>query len=465
MSAFKIITSGLSSQLDTSVNGQDVYYAMLKNLCLYFDFPMASLYLFNEKRNGFLRVCEYQWVLGDEYPSFFGFNEGAVGRAATEKKQLTFPIQSEEFFYKITSAMGICSSTMFLEFPVIFGNCVKGIVEVLSLKDVREVDLEVFVNVMSYYAVILETLRGRKKVEELSAENKVLLKKNIFLEEYVLSINDNNELQEIKEILNVKNDANIKQDKTKVTVNQNNLGDDTEKDRTNYLASISHELRTPLNSLLLLSQMLLDNEEGNLTNDQMESIGVIYDSGKELLSLINDILDLSKIGSGKMEVNVDKVIVSTICSEIKKIFNPLAENNKLNFEVIVSDSAPKIVMTDHQKLMQILKNFIANALKFTKNGDVLLMIDKCERYINKKLVEYTMFSVKDTGIGISQDKLSMIFDAFCQADGSTSRQYGGTGLGLTIAKKTSQLLNGFIEVESEENVGTVFKLFLPNIKE
>jgi CheY-like chemotaxis protein/two-component sensor histidine kinase len=231
---------------------------------------------------------------------------------------------------------------------------------------------------------------------------------------------------------------------------------------------MSHELRTPLNSMLLLSRLLADNPEQNLSARQIEFAKTIHGAGSDLLALIDDILDLSKIEAGRVDVEPSEVAVADIRGYVEQAFAPQAEEKGLQFAVAAEPNLPLVMVTDAQRLQQILRNLVSNAVKFTDSGSVTLQIglgpdgkvygvptlDGARRVV--------AFTVKDTGIGISDDKLNLIFEAFQQADGTTSRKYGGTGLGLSISRELARLLGGMIEVSSQVNVGSTFTLYLPD---
>lgn len=229
------------------------------------------------------------------------------------------------------------------------------------------------------------------------------------------------------------------------------------KYKSEFLANMSHELRTPLNSILLLSRLLSENHGANLTNEQIEYAGVIQSSGNGLLTLIDEILDLSKIESGKMELDYNFVTLEEIGEEMKALFEPLARDKGISFIVELDPVLPKMIETDHLRLQQILRNLISNALKFTAHGTVTLQITSASPGIS--------FAVKDTGIGIIKDKQRTVFEAFQQADGSTRRKYGGTGLGLSISRELAKLLGGEIYLDSEEGKGSTFTLTIPTEKE
>ncbi|MDB4889856.1 MAG: ATP-binding region ATPase domain protein, partial [Gemmatimonadetes bacterium] len=240
------------------------------------------------------------------------------------------------------------------------------------------------------------------------------------------------------------------------------------KYKSEFLANMSHELRTPLNSLLILAKLLSDNKEGTLTPKQVEFSQTIYSSGTDLLNLINDILDLSKVEAGKMEVNAMEVPMRDIEAFTRRTFDPVAQQKGLGLTVDTQGDVPPTIHTDGQRLQQVLKNLLSNALKFTERGSVTLTIRKAEkgkRFASRILDQadtVIAFAVADTGIGIAKDKQQLIFESFQQADGTTSRKFGGTGLGLTISREIARLLGGEIRVDSAPGVGSTFTLFLPS---
>jgi PAS domain S-box-containing protein len=225
--------------------------------------------------------------------------------------------------------------------------------------------------------------------------------------------------------------------------------------KSQFLANMSHELRTPLNSLLILARLLADNAGGNLTPKQVQFAQTIYDSGMDLLSLINDLLDLAKIESGAITaLNMAPARLDQLCDDLERSFGQLAQDKGLEFRVSLAPAVPRVIRTDMPRLKQVLKNLLANAFKFTREGGVSLDISPAEP-------GRIAFAVTDTGIGIPADKQQIIFDAFQQADGTTARQYGGTGLGLSISRELTRLLGGEIRVVSEPGKGSTFTLYLP----
>jgi signal transduction histidine kinase/CheY-like chemotaxis protein len=241
------------------------------------------------------------------------------------------------------------------------------------------------------------------------------------------------------------------------------------KYKSEFLANMSHELRTPLNSLLILSKMLSENKDGNLRPEQIKFASTIYSAGCDLLSLINEILDLSKVEAGKMPIEPKTVDIFEVKESLDQSFRPVAEHKGLKFVLELDPEIPNVIYTDSIRLHQILKNLLSNAMKFTDHGSVSLRVRPETRRKNfsidtlNRAKHVVAFVVQDTGIGIPAEKQSLIFEAFQQADGTTSRKYGGTGLGLTISREIARLLGGVIEVDSTPGVGSTFTLYLPDM--
>ena len=244
------------------------------------------------------------------------------------------------------------------------------------------------------------------------------------------------------------------------------------KYKSEFLANMSHELRTPLNSILILSEMLAEKANGDYTEEEREFAKVIYTSGNDLMMLINDILDLSKVEAGKLEVFFNEANIREIAETVERSFLPMAEQKGLTFTVEIEEDLPSIFYTDEQRMQQIIKNLLSNAVKFTNKGSVSLKLEKVKNTKEKEALDQNVQSdfwmkivVEDTGLGIPQEKQDLIFEAFQQADGATARKYGGTGLGLSICREFAKLLGGFITLDSKENEGSVFTVYLPNLPE
>ncbi len=292
-----------------------------------------------------------------------------------------------------------------------------------------------------------QTQKLQASDEELRVQQEELMQSNKELEEKTKLVEEKNHAFNEKNNLLVAATTDLKRKADQLALSS--------KYKSEFLANMSHELRTPLNSILLLSKLLQDNLEENLSDDQIEYSAVINKAGNSLLELINDILDLSKIESGKMDVNAETLLLSKFIGDVQSLFNPLAKDREIEFNVIVNSDCPESFYTDKMRLDQVIKNLLSNAFKFSLKGKVTLTI-------SYNLADDTIsFSVLDTGIGIPKEKQGLVFEAFQQADGSTKRKYGGTGLGLSISKEIANLLGGEISLQSEAGVGSNFTFTIP----
>src|SRR5438045_1100445 len=308
---------------------------------------------------------------------------------------------------------------------------------------------------------------------ELEAQARTLRQSEELLKEQQEELQQVNEELEEKASLLAEQNAKVEQKNREVESARQALEEKAQqlalssKYKSEFLANMSHELRTPLNSLLILAKLLTENKDSNLTPKQVEFAQTIYSSGTDLLNLINDILELSKVEAGKMEVNATDVTIRDITDFVDRTFRPVAEQKSLSFSVDVAPESPSPIYTDGQRLQQVLKNLLSNAFKFTERGAVTLSIrraDKGRPFASRPLEradDVIAFGVKDTGIGIAREKQQLIFEAFQQADGTTSRTYGGTGLGLSISRELARALGGEIEVHSTRGRGSVFTLRVP----
>lgn len=391
------------------------------------------------------------------------FGEGLVGQCAkdrTTKKISNIPSN----YMKIASGLGEALPNHIYLLPIILDGEVMGVLELATLNDFSEVHEEMLEQAAKQLGIIIYRISRQMQVrqlleesqtlneelqsqsEELQLQQEELRTMNEELEaQYRHSEQKTKDLELIKEAL---------EEKTKQVLLSS-------KYKSEFLANMSHELRTPLNSLLILAQILLENKERNLTDKQMEYASTIHSAGKDLLQLINEILELSKIESGKVEVHIGEMDIREVLSFTKKQFDPIAEQKDVQLTVEVDNEVPNVIFSDEQKIYQIIKNLLSNAIKFTEEGSVHLKVAK----ENKSDEGYITFSVKDTGIGIAAENQKIIFEAFQQADGTTSRKYGGTGLGLSISKELAEILGGYITVNSKEGKGSLFTFFLPEVIE
>ncbi|MEW9053670.1 MAG: response regulator [Neobacillus sp.] len=392
--------------------------------------------------------------------------EGLVGQCAADGHTILLK-QVPENYIKVGSGLGSTNPSAIIIIPVLYEGEVLAVLELATLHDFSPLHQDLFEQTAEHLGITLNRIQKHKQVQALLEESQTLneelqtqAEELQVQQEELRTMNDELEAQynnlelKTKEIEQIKNALEIKNQEIIVG----------SKYKSEFLANMSHELRTPLNSLIILSQMLSENREGNLDEKQVEYASTIYSSGNDLLKLINEILDLSKIESGKMEVHQGEVILSELLTFTKRQFSPVAKQKGLNFHVRVGDKVPNILYTDEQRLFQIIKNLLSNAFKFTEYGHIELKVDvKVKEGSDSKKAEanYIAFSIIDTGIGIPKEKKDLVFEAFHQADGTTSRKYGGTGLGLSISRDLAQLLKGFIEVESVEGEGSVFTLYIP----
>ncbi|MGZ3344479.1 MAG: ATP-binding response regulator, partial [Caulobacteraceae bacterium] len=351
---------------------------------------------------------------------------------------------------------------------------------------------------MESIGIVLNTIAANMRTEgllkqsqlltsELQAQQEELKKTNDRLEQQAASLRQSEELLRAKQDELQQTNAEL-EDKAKLLSVQNQQVEGknreveqakmaleekaeqlalTSKYKSEFLANMSHELRTPLNSLLILSKMLSENSHGNLTDKQVEFARNIHSAGSDLLGLINDILDLSKIESGTVTLDIGEMSFSALRDKMDRTFAQIAQNKRLDFTIEVDPELPHAMYTDDKRLQQIIKNLLSNAFKFTEQGGVSLAVRKAEGGWNptndhlNKAGQVLVFSVKDSGIGIPEDKQRLIFEAFQQADGTTSRKYGGTGLGLSISREITRMLGGELTVESISGEGSIFSLYLP----
>jgi HAMP domain-containing protein/signal transduction histidine kinase/CheY-like chemotaxis protein len=423
--------------------------------------------------------------------------EGLAGQAAFEQQRILL-IDVPGDYIQISSALGEAPPVNVIVLPVLFEGQVKAVIELASLQRFSDIHITFFDQLTEIVGIMLNTITATMRTEELLKQSQSLAAElqsrqaeltetNLQLQQQARTLQEseerlkqqqeelqqtNEELEEKARLLFQQNkeverkNAEIEKARASLEEKAGQLAL-TSKYKSEFLANMSHELRTPLNSMLILSRLLAENEEGNLTPKQIEYAQTIHSSGDELLALINEILDLSKIESGTMEMETRRVSIADLQQYVEKSFRPVAQNKRLNFSVSVGADIPKALFTDQQRLQQILKNLLSNAFKFTHKGSVALHVDTAvegwtagHRSLDEA-EQVLAFSVTDTGIGIPRDKHHIIFEAFQQADGTTSRKYGGTGLGLSISREIANLLGGEIRVTSSPAEGSTFTLYLP----
>jgi HAMP domain-containing protein/signal transduction histidine kinase/DNA-binding response OmpR family regulator len=396
-------------------------------------------------------------------PTQFRMGQGLVGQCGLEKRRILVTDIPKDYI-KISSSLGEGSPLSIVVLPVLFEGEAKAVLELASFRHFSDVHLAFLDQLTQSIGIVLNTIAATMRTEQLLKQSQALAeqlqKTNAELEEKA------HLLAEQKNEVETKN-REVEQAKAALEEKAEQLSL-TSKYKSEFLANMSHELRTPLNNLLILAQMLAENSENILTPKQVKYAETIHSSGTDLLALINDILDLSKIESGKMDVEVGSVRLSELRDFCLRTFRHVAEGKSLDLSIDLAENLPtETIITDAKRLQQVLKNLLSNALKFTEHGMVRLQIDRAisgwsmNHPVLNRVKSVIAFSVTDTGIGIPQDKQRIIFEAFQQADGTTSRKYGGTGLGLSISRELTRLLGGEIRLQSAPGVGSTFTLYLP----
>lgn len=447
----------------------------LHQLIEYGDCINGAVYLMDD---GKLKLNS-SFGLENNMKQFFDSGEGMVGQVFVQKKPKAYNNLDENDF-AVTFASSKVKINAILLVPVMSDRSIIGVLELSSDKNFDDERIDYFVECSRNIAVALRTAKSREKEqrlleetqaqsEELQVQHSELENLNTELEaqtqklqasEEELKVQQeelmqtNTELEERSKLLEEKNQL-IAERNIEIQRKAEELALSTQY-KSEFLANMSHELRTPLNSILLLSRLMAENPDENLNEDQIESAKVIQSSGSSLLTLIDEILDLAKIESGKMSLEYRDVAIDEVVKDLKNLMNPLVKEKGIEFNINIEKDLEKSFETDRLRLDQVLRNLLSNALKFTKEGSVELNIKR-----DHKNKDYIVFSVKDTGIGIPEDKQKIIFEAFQQADGSTQRKFGGTGLGLSISREIAKLLGGYLDLKSTVNEGSEFSLIIP----
>ncbi|MCG8375565.1 MAG: ATP-binding protein, partial [Chlorobiales bacterium] len=402
-----------------------------------------------------------------------------------------------EDYIKVRSGLGETSPNHIIAIPLLLDQKLVGVIELAKLEPFSKEQVELLELVPKNISIAITSMQARtrtrelltktqEQAEELQAQQEELRVTNEELEEQARILRESEErLRDQSEELRVANEElkdqsiALEEQRDAIRVKNDHLRraqkdierkawdlEQASKYKSEFLANMSHELRTPLNSIIMLSQILLGEKKGELTEEQQELIRTVHSSGADLHKLINEILDLSKVEAGKMVLSLEEVSLESVSSTLEKSFSHIAEEKGLHFSIRLDDMLPASIFSDTQKLQQVLKNLISNAIKFTESGNVEVSINRFSgKTTNPSLTQsddgLIAFSVKDTGIGIPEDKLSIIFEAFLQVDGTTSRRFGGTGLGLSISRELTRLLGGEIQVTSIPDEGSEFVLILP----
>ena len=432
-----------------------------------------------EDHGGLKRVASYG--LSNEQESrdqVIHNDEGLVGQAAQQDQLIRLDNVPQDYFLKVSSGLGQGLPHSVLVVPTSDDDRVNGVIELGFLRTLTERDVELFELIADNIGTSIEAARYRQRLQEVLAETQQLNEELQVQQEELKTANE--ELEEQSQILK-ESQTNLETQQAELEqTNEELAGQRDAMDRKNkelneaqiqleeraqelqrsskykseFLANMSHELRTPLNSSLILAKLLSENSHGNLSGEQVKFAESIYSAGNDLLNLINDILDISKVEAGKLEVLPENTGVARVVEGLRGMFEPLAGDKGLTLKVEVQPGTPPMLYTDSQRLEQILKNLLSNAIKFTEKGQVSLTVAQAPG-------ERIAFIVKDSGIGIAEDQQESIFEAFRQADGTTNRRYGGTGLGLSISRDLATLLGGTISVSSTPGQGSEFTLSMP----
>jgi len=414
-------------------------------------------------------IASYAFRKIKNVPTEFAMGEGLIGQCALEKERILLTDVPDNYI-KINSGLGEAKPMNVMVLPVIFEGRLKAVIELASFEAFTQTHQDFLEGLTESIGIVLNTIESNSRTEALLVQSQSLA--NELKSQQEVLRNTNEELEEKAFLLaNQKEEVEKKnqevEEARKALEEKANQLTLTSKYKSEFLANMSHELRTPLNSLQILANELIANHDGNLTEKQIQFAKTINGCGDDLIQLINDILDLSKIESGYISVEYSPVQFSNICKFVESTFNHISESKHLKFSIEMDKDLNEFIETDSQRLNQILKNLLSNSFKFTEKGGVKLRIYKADK--NWKTPNTNLdssetviaFEISDTGIGISKEKQNIIFEAFQQAEGSTSRKYGGTGLGLSISRGLSDLLGGVIELESEVDRGSKFTLFLP----
>jgi HAMP domain-containing protein/signal transduction histidine kinase/DNA-binding response OmpR family regulator len=395
----------------------------------------------------------------------FKMGQGLVGQCAQEKRRIVVN-KIPKNYIQISSSLGEATPVSIIVLPVLFEGEAKAVIELASFDQFSDIHLAFLDQMTQSLGIVLNTIAATMRTEELLKQSQALAeqlqKTNAELQEKAQL------LAEQKTEVETKNQE-VEQAKAALEEKAEQLAL-TSKYKSEFLANMSHELRTPLNNLLILAQMLAENAEKNLQPKQVKYAETIHSSGTDLLALINDILDLSKIESGKMDVEIGSVRFTDLRDYCSRTFRHVADGKNLDFTIDLDSSiTSETIHTDAKRLQQVLKNLLSNALKFTERGVVRLRVEHAasgwssNQTLLNRAKNVIAFTVTDTGIGIPQEKQKIIFEAFQQADGTTSRKYGGTGLGLSISRELARLLGGEIRLQSAPGMGSTFTLYLPQI--
>ena len=452
----ELLTVGnrILSELAPLVNAQHGLFYMVEQLDDEFVMKLLASYAYKERKH---------------LSNVFRSGEGLIGQVAMEKKRILIG-EVPDNYVKINSGLGEGTPLNLVVLPVLFEGELQAIIELASFNRFNEISLTFLDQLTESIGIMLNTIAATMRTEDLLKESQSMAEELQNQQEELKQTNE--ELEEKARELSQQKEE-VERKNSEVELAKESLEEKAEelaltsKYKSEFLANMSHELRTPLNSQLILSKLLADNSGENLSQKQVEYAETIHTSGQELLGLINEILDLSKIESGTMSVDLMDWSFSEIKNWADRSFGQTAAKKDLDFVIALAKNLPRGIRTDQKRLQQVLKNLLSNAFKFTEKGKVQVDILKAKKGWHREndslnnAHSVIAFQVSDTGIGIPKDKQKVVFEAFQQADGTTSRKFGGTGLGLSISREIARLLGGEIRVESAPGEGSIFTLYLP----
>ncbi|MET7494046.1 HAMP domain-containing protein [Streptomyces sp900116325] len=466
------ISGLMQGQRDLGVVGELVMEELTPLVCAQY----GAFYLAEETTDGTeLRIVgSYGRPVDSAGHDRFKLGESLVGQAARSRRTIAADGVPGDYI-SISSGLGRTAPGSLIVLPIVVDDQVLGVIELASFTAFTSVHRDFLEQLMEMVGVNVNTIVANARTDELLGESQRLTgelqsrSEELQVQQEELQ-RSNAELEEKAALLAAQN-SDIEGKNLEIEQARQELEDRAQQlslastYKSEFLANMSHELRTPLNSLLILAQLLAQNPTHNLTAKQVEYAGIIHSAGSDLLQLINDILDLSKVEAGKMDLNPERVALQQLLDYVEATFQPMTTQKSLNFTIATAPGVPVDLLTDDSRLRQVLRNLLSNAVKFTERGSVELRIEPAADGELPDPVHrggaVVAFRVKDTGIGIAEQQLETIFGAFQQADGTTSRKYGGTGLGLSISREIAYLLGGALTAESAPGHGSTFTLYLP----
>ena len=469
--------NGLAEDVRGELRPEEVAARGVAFLAGHLEAPLGAVYVTGP--DGTLRLLgHYAGGASDSLPTSFRLGEGLIGQAAAQREILVVSDPPADY-WRVRSALGDAAVRSLVLVPLVRADRVIGVLELASFMPWSDRPREMLLAVREMFAVALEVARSAMATRELLAETQRQAARLADQEEALrvsneelhaqqeelrqTNLNLSHQTDELEAQRRILEEQNIDLEETRRRLEQKAVELTTVSTyKSQFLANMSHELRTPLNSMLLISNLLAENGEKNLTAKQIELARTIHSAGKDLLALINQVLDLAKVESGKQEVRVEEVQLAELAARMERVFGPLARDKSLGFTVEVAPDAPPRITTDRQRLEQVLNNLLGNAIKFTARGQVALRIGRPPSGGGGRRADETVaFSVSDTGVGIAPADRERIFTPFEQVDTAIDRRYGGTGLGLSIAREMTALLGGELRLESALGQGSTFTCILP----